>query len=336
MAGPLIAIVTPTKNRRMLLAETIDSVQRQTLQAWEHIIVDDGSDDGTADDVSLRAKDDSRVRYLARTGERGGANVCRNQGLAAATADLVVFLDSDDLLAPQCLARRLEIMERNADLDFAVFQTRIFICVPGDSNQTFSQDLLGDDLLRFLFFETPWIITGPIWRKTTLEKLAGFDETLPSWQDIDLHIRAIAAPCRYLRFAEADHHVRWQFEETKVSIQQRRSPGHLKAAERLLVKFEHVVREGPGMTWTRQRALCSLYFFVAECWLNRGDLSAALAAWRGIRTRRLGPQFLHWTGIALLIAQAFGPSRRLGQRVAHKWKGWMRLRTNPELVGGKK
>ncbi len=176
MAGPLIAIVTPTKNRRMLLAETIDSVQRQTLQAWEHIIVDDGSDDGTADDVSLRAKDDSRVRYLARTGERGGANVCRNQGLAAATADLVVFLDSDDLLAPQCLARRLEIMERNADLDFAVFQTRIFISVPGDSNQTFSQDLLGDDLLRFLFFEAPWIITGPIWRKTTLEKLAGFDE----------------------------------------------------------------------------------------------------------------------------------------------------------------
>ncbi|MFZ3310944.1 MAG: glycosyltransferase [Xanthobacteraceae bacterium] len=336
MAGPLIAIVTPTKNRRMLLAETIDSVQRQTLEAWEHIIVDDGSDDGTSEDVSRRAEGDSRIRYVTRAGERSGANVCRNQGLAAATADLVVFLDSDDVLEPECLARRVEIMRRNIDLDFVVCAMGAFLKAPGDLNYKLRPDVLGDDFLAFLFFDLPWQTTGPTWRRQTLERLGGFDEQLPSWQDVDLHVRALAAGCRYLRFSEVDFHMRWQFEETKVSIQQRRSPGHLKAAERLLVKFEHVVREGPGMTWTRQRALCSLYFFVAECWLNRGDLSAALAAWRGIRTRRLGPQFLHWTGIALLIAQAFGPSRRLGQRVAHKWKGWMRLRTNPELVGGKK
>lgn len=38
----------------------------------------------------------------------------------------------------------------------------------------------------------------------------------------------------------------------------------------------------------------------------------------------------------MLIAQAFSPSRRLARRVAHKWKGWMRLRIEPELVGGQK
>ena len=120
MSNPLVSVVTPTKNRRALLGETMDSVQRQSLDAWEHIIVDDGSDDGTAEEVRGRAMADPRLRYLLRTGQRAGANVCRNQGLAAANADLIVFLDSDDVLEPHCLARRVEIMRRNLDLDFAV------------------------------------------------------------------------------------------------------------------------------------------------------------------------------------------------------------------------
>ena len=54
------------------------------------------------------------------------------------------------------------------------------------------------------------------------------------------------------------------------------TPDHLKAAEKMLVKFERVVREGPGMTWVRQRALCSLYFFIAECWIDGGRFSNSL------------------------------------------------------------
>ncbi len=333
---PLVTVVTPTKNRCVLLAETMDSVRRQTLAAWEHIIVDDGSDDGTAEDVTRRAADDVRLRYLPRTGDHAGANVCRNQGLAAAAANLIVFLDSDDVLEPNCLARRVEIMQRNQGLDFIVSGMGAFLKTPGDLDRKPVTDLIGDDLLGFLTFDLPWQTTGPTWRRQTLKRLGGFDESLPSWQDVDLHVRALAAGCRYLRFPEVDYHMRWQSEETKVSIEQRRAPDHLKAAERLLVKFERVVREGPGMTWICQRALCGLYFFVAECWMERGNLFSALSTWRQIRTRALGPEFLHLTGALLLVAQKFDPTRRLGQRVAHKWKGWMRLRINPELIAGQK
>jgi len=315
----------------------MDSVQAQTYEAWEHLIVDDGSNDGTAGEVRRRTENDPRVRYLQRNGNKAGANVCRNQGLAAASAGLIVFLDSDDVLDPHCLARRVAIMERNLDLDFATFQTGVFKNSPGDLKRQHDPELIGDDLLRFLYFEVPWIITAPVWRKASLQQLGMFDEALPSWQDVDLHVRALAAKLHYLRFPDIDHHVRWQYDFGKTSAQQRRRPEHFRAAEQLLAKFERVVREGPGMTWTRQRALCTLYFYLAEFWIDFGQPVDSLRCWALVRKRNLGTRLLHATGAGILLLQALGdPGKRLGRRLSHKWKGWMRMRTNPELVAGQK
>jgi glycosyltransferase involved in cell wall biosynthesis len=331
--NPLVAVITPTKNRLKLLCETMDSVQRQSFEEWEHIIVDDGSDDGTAKEVGRRAAADARIRYLQRAGETPGANVCRNIGVRESRAEFIVFLDSDDLLGPGCLGRRVEVMQRNLDLDFATFQAGIFEHAAGDIRSEFDPQLLGDDLLRFLFFECPWLITGPVWRRASLLRLGLFDESLLSWQDIDLHVRAITRGFRYLRFPEVDHHVRWHLESTKVSIEQRRSPHHLEATSAILETFECLVREGPGMNWVRQRALCSLYFFVAEQWVATGNLSSALRSWRRIRESALGSRVLYVSGALLLIMLAPGfPGRSLRDRIINRWKGWMRLRTNPQLV----
>jgi glycosyltransferase involved in cell wall biosynthesis len=334
MSGqPVVSVITPTKNRLKLLCETMDSLAAQSFKAWEHIVVDDGSDDGTCEEVSRRAAADSRVRYVRRTGETSGANVCRNLGIRESSGEFIVFLDSDDLLAPGCLARRVERMQRNLDIDFATFQAGVFVRTVGDVRSEFDPQLMGDDLLRFLFFECPWIITGPVWRKASLLRLGLFDESLPSWQDIDLHVRAITAGFRYLRFPEVDHHVRWQFEPTKVSVEQRRSPHHLEATSTILEKFEGLVRAGPGMNWVRQRALCSLYFFVAQQWVEIGNLSVALRFWRRIRERALGSRGLHVSGALILVMAVLGlPGRSLRDRIINRWKGWMRLRTNPQLI----
>src|SRR5579864_830606 len=330
---PQVSVITATKNRHRLLCEAIDSVQSQSFSDWEHIVVDDGSDDGTCLELDRRMATDSRIRYVRRTCKECGANVCRNIGIAESSAEFIVFLDSDDLLLPECLGRRVERMQRNLDLDFATFQGGVFERKAGDIREDFDSELLGDDLLRFLFFECPWIITGPIWRKSSLVELVLFDESLPSWQDIDLHVRALTAGLRYLRFPEVDHHVRWQFEPAKVSIEQRRSPRHLEAADEIVQKFERLVREGPGMNWVRQRALCSLYFFIAQHLVAAGTPTAALRSWSRIRRRRLGSRVLHLSGAAVIILQTLGlPGRSVDGRLANKWKGWMRLRTNPELV----
>ncbi len=328
-----VSIITPTKNRLSLLGEAIDSVLAQTFSNWEHLIVDDGSDDGSIEMVEKLAASDSRIRLIKRTGEKAGANVCRNIGIRESRSEFLIFLDSDDLLSASCLEKRVGLMQRNQDLEYAVFMTGFFVETPGDRYQQKPGDLFGDDLRRFLSFEFPWIINAPIWRKSALEKLQGFDETLPSWQDVDLHIRAICGGLLYVKVPVLDHHVRWQYDEAKVSVLQRRSPKHLQAASAILEKFEAEIRRGPGMDWIRQRALVGLYFLVAELWLNAGSLNSALDFWGRGSVRGLTCKRLYVSGYLLLLLLASPFPRSLSARMIHKWKGFARFRINPSMLG---
>lgn len=332
MALPVITIITPTKNRLLLLRESIASVQAQTLTEWEHLIIDDGSDDGSLEMIEQMAAQDARLRLLKRPGDLGGANVCRNLGIAESRGEFLIFLDSDDLLSPVCLMRRVEAMTKNRDLDFAVFLAGHFVHTPGDRRQQLSSEIIGDDLLRFLTFDCPWQTSAPIWRKTAVCQLGGWDESLPSWQDVDLHIRAICRGLSYLKIPELDYHVRWQYEETKVSVMQRQSSRHLQEAIVTLAKFEEEVRRGPGMNWTRQRAIAGLYFLLAELWIAAGDRSSALHAWTQGRQRNLSNAKLHVIGSCLVWLSSFRPLKMLTARLIHKWKGFVRFRINPELI----
>jgi len=312
-----------------MLCEAMDSVAAQEFSDWEQLIIDDGSDDGTAAEVERRGEEDPRIRYIRRSGDRAGAGVCRNIGIRESRGEYVLFLDSDDLLEPGCLARRVSILDRNLDLDFITFQAGFFVDEMGDQNHHRVTDLLGDDLTRFMFFETPWVITGPLWRKATLMRIGLFDEALLSWQDVELHIRALTSGVLYLRYSDVDHNIRWQNKVRRISAEQRRSPRHLDAAVGIFEKIERLIEEGPGMTWIRRRSLCSMYFFVAHRWADLGQTAKALGTWRRIRARSIGGRFLHATGAILLASTALGvPCDRL----INKWGGWMRLRTNAELV----
>jgi glycosyltransferase involved in cell wall biosynthesis len=332
MSHPLVTIITPTKNRLLLLQEAMDSVKVQTFPNWEHLIIDDGSDDGSQEMVEQIATKDPRVHLIRRQGEKAGANICRNLGIKESRGEFIVFLDSDDLLSPFCLEKRVQFMCRNQDLDFVVWQTFVFENQPGDLGRKLNEETIGDDLLKLLFFENPWIITGPMWRSKTIRYLEGFDESMPSWQDVDLHLRAICSSLNYLRLPEADHHVRWSPEPLRTSNLQRKSPEHLKAAIPILDKFERTVRNGPGLDWSRQRALCALYFFVAERWVDLGDLGHALQAWKCARSKHILPNSTHLAGVALLGLKRATRDSELVRRLISKWIGFARMRTNPALL----
>ena len=98
---PAISVITPAKNRLQLLSGTIDSAQSQTVQDCGQMIVDDGSDDTTANEIIRRAAGpELRIRYIARMAERVGPMSAAISARARAGADLVVMLDSDSLLRP--------------------------------------------------------------------------------------------------------------------------------------------------------------------------------------------------------------------------------------------
>jgi glycosyltransferase involved in cell wall biosynthesis len=101
MTVPYFSIVIPTYNREDFIGRTLTTIQSQTIDKWEVLIVDDGSQDNTVD-VVRPFLFDSRFQYLPKeNAERGAA---RNYGLARAQGDYVIFLDSDDLFHPNHLA----------------------------------------------------------------------------------------------------------------------------------------------------------------------------------------------------------------------------------------
>lgn len=327
-----VSVITPTRNRRALLLEAMDSVAVQTLSGWEHIIVDDGSDDGTKEAVARRADADARVRYIERRGDRAGANVCRNLGMQHSRADLLVFLDSDDLLGPRCLEERVAAMARNTDLDFAVFRARVFRERPDDSSQLYHEQLPGDDLSRFLSLECPWQSTGPIWRKSFLTRLGGFEESLLSMQDLDLHVRALAARARYTCYPQVDHYIRGLPDEGRTSHRHFTESSYIEGAELAQRRLFDAVANAGLLTWSRRRALLGLSFGTAQNWVRSGDLRHGFRSWRAACLEQSAHIGLRAAGYLMLgLTRPRANETGFAHRVINKWKGTVRFRQEPSL-----
>ena len=108
-------VIVPTYNGERHLGECLDSVAAQTCQDFELIVVDDGSIDGSGAIADAFAATHGNVRVLHNPNE--GPLLARRRGLRSAQGQYVVFLDSDDALAPQTLERLAEtIRQTNADI----------------------------------------------------------------------------------------------------------------------------------------------------------------------------------------------------------------------------
>ena len=100
-----VSVIMPSYNTAKYIAASIASVQRQTYQSWELIIVDDCSTDHT-DAVVTPFLSDTRIRYL-KNERNSGAAVSRNRALREAKGKWIAFLDSDDLWVPEKLEKQI-------------------------------------------------------------------------------------------------------------------------------------------------------------------------------------------------------------------------------------
>jgi glycosyltransferase involved in cell wall biosynthesis len=105
-----ISIITPCYNAEPYIARTIQSVQNQTITDWEMIIVDDGSNDNSADIIKDFASKDARIKLFQK--ENGGSASARNMGLALAQGEFIQFLDADDTIEPTKIERQITLMEQ--------------------------------------------------------------------------------------------------------------------------------------------------------------------------------------------------------------------------------
>lgn len=106
----LVSIITPVYNAERFIQQTLDSVQQQTYQNWEHILVDDCSQDRSVEIIERASQADPRIK-LIHLAENSGAAVARNRGLEAAQGSYIAFIDSDDQWLADKLSQQIQFME---------------------------------------------------------------------------------------------------------------------------------------------------------------------------------------------------------------------------------
>ena len=185
----MISIIIPNYNKSQFVAETINSVKKQTYNNWEAIIIDDCSSDNSLDIIEKLIANDNKFRLKVNFSNKG-ANYSRNLGIKEAKGDFIIFLDSDDILSKDCLKNRIEFFIERSNIDFAVFCMGSFNEVIGDNTFLWNK-FEGNLVKRFLSHDLPWAIPSLLWKKSSLEMLKGFDESFKRYQDVELHIRAM-------------------------------------------------------------------------------------------------------------------------------------------------
>ncbi|MGO3132483.1 MAG: glycosyltransferase family 2 protein [Alcaligenes sp.] len=107
-----VSVVMPAYNAANTLPDSLASVCQQDYPYWELLVVDDGSNDSTANIVTEYAQKDPRITLIQQPRNQGVA-AARNAGIAAAQGQYIAFLDADDLWLPQKLSRQLTAMQEN-------------------------------------------------------------------------------------------------------------------------------------------------------------------------------------------------------------------------------
>ncbi len=225
MPAKLVSIVLPTYNRGYCVERALDSVKCQTYTNFELLIVDDGSTDDTAAMVNERYGHERRFKYFAQN--NSGVSVARNLALRHASGEYVAFIDSDDVWKPWKLELQVACMEFLPE-DVGMIWTEMeaidgagrvtdprhlrnyygaYRWFGGDSlfqtaynvrdilpqahlEDTAARLYVGDlfsPMLMGNLVHTPTVML----RRTRLEKVKGFDESLVSaGGDYDFHLRA--------------------------------------------------------------------------------------------------------------------------------------------------
>jgi glycosyltransferase involved in cell wall biosynthesis len=208
--APRLSFICPNFNRADYVVQTLDSLRAQEDPRWEAVVVDDGSTDDSPAMIEAAVAVDSRIRFYRRSREPKGACTCRNEAVTLARGDLLVFLDTDDLVTPECVRQRVAMMDTAPELDLAIFPATLFRDKPGDLNLWWNIDN-GRPLLERQFHQDAICQgTGPVFRKESFLRAGGWDESLALWQDIDLFFRTLIQGYRFKICFDhpADLHIR--------------------------------------------------------------------------------------------------------------------------------
>lgn len=181
-----ISVVIPTCNRRDYLQRALSSVVSQTHTADEVIVIDDGSEDGTAQLVKTRFP---AVNYFFQQNQ--GVSAARNRGIRLASGDWIALLDSDDEWLPGKLKVQVAALQNNPDL--RVCHTEEIWNRNGKRvNQMSKHRKSGGWIFQHCLPLCAMSPSSILLHRSVFDEVGIFDESLPACEDYELWLRITA------------------------------------------------------------------------------------------------------------------------------------------------
>jgi glycosyltransferase involved in cell wall biosynthesis len=185
--GPRVSVIMAVYNEERFLAEAVESVLAQSFTDFELIITDDGSSDATpALAQGFAERDPQRVRVL-RAEQNQGKPFALNRALAVRRGELIAWLDGDDAMLPEKLARQVAALDANPDAAGCSHDAEMFESDGGRVIGHFSQGAKGGPLrsggIELWFDPTYKMLPSATMIRSSLCPPGGFDERLTFTND---------------------------------------------------------------------------------------------------------------------------------------------------------
>ncbi len=190
---PLISVVIPAYNAEKTILETIASVEQQTFQDWEIIVIDDGSTDATLAKINQLQHESQDQRLQVFSYPNGGVAVARDRGIMHARGEYIAFLDADDCWTKDKLEKQLAALQAFPEAGVAYSWTSYFQdeaeikIYPGDpvyyTGDVYQQLLLGNFLASG---------SNPLIKKAAIDSVEGFDSACVPCEDWDFYLQLAA------------------------------------------------------------------------------------------------------------------------------------------------
>ncbi|WP_286192942.1 MULTISPECIES: glycosyltransferase family 2 protein [unclassified Synechococcus] len=169
MTDPLVSVVLPVYNCEDYLGEAIESILRQTFDAFEFIIINDGSKDRSAE--VMKGFQDERIRIIHQANQ--GLAATLNRGISLARGQYIARQDQDDLSYPERLGKQVAHMEAHPDC--VLLGTWAQILEVDRPVDRFHRHPVNEVELRYLMlFNNPFVHSSVMLRKQAVQQVGGY------------------------------------------------------------------------------------------------------------------------------------------------------------------
>ncbi|TPD69809.1 glycosyltransferase family 2 protein [Flavobacterium microcysteis] len=298
---PQVSILIPVYNREHLIIETLESIRSQSFLNWECILVDDHSTDNSVGVISEFISQDSRFKLYQRPSEKlKGANACRNYGFEMSQGEFVNWFDSDDIMHPEFISKKVAALSNNNTLDGIISKTMMFENnienITGRENRTFLTENVLEDFLKL---KISWYLPDIMWNSAFLKEKQLFDEELLAGQDSDFYARMLIEQPKLEVVNEYLTYYRKHPQNITSHIDNRKNArlkiSHLHSVIRLIVLLEKNNRLSNDLKLHFFKAMMKYLPFVIS---NKQDLKALFRLLRKLSFLNL-EIFIRWIKVFL-------------------------------------